>query len=284
MDSDWFNKEKVTIWRRCLNEVPELEHYNLLKNNIILCPFIVDEEGCIEDQPGALHADFANEYIGGGVLCGGNVQEEIRFTVNTECIISKWLCPTPMKHNEAIIILGSQQFFNYKGYGSSFQFDGYRNIKEEMFFCDNKPNRLGSCAMIGMDALYLYAPKTQAKTDYMIREMLKCYVGYSITNKDIGHKMDIISTGNWGCGIFRGDPQLKALLQWIVATLVNRKVVYYTFSDRRVASGQLDEFIKKMIAKKITIGQLWKALSSPMFEVLYKEGHSTIAILHKTLL
>ena len=28
-----------------------------------------------------IHADFANEYIGGGVLCGGCVQEEILFAV-----------------------------------------------------------------------------------------------------------------------------------------------------------------------------------------------------------
>lgn len=27
-------------------------------------------------------------------------------------------------------------------------------------------------------------------------------------------------TGNWGCGAFGGDPQLKAMLQWIAASQV----------------------------------------------------------------
>ena len=31
-----------------------------------------------------LHADFANMYLGGGVICGGNVQEEIRFSICPE--------------------------------------------------------------------------------------------------------------------------------------------------------------------------------------------------------
>lgn len=29
-----------------------------------------------------------------------------------------------------------------------------------------------------------------------------------------------IATGNWGCGAFGGDPQLKAVLQWIAASEV----------------------------------------------------------------
>lgn len=42
-------------------------------------------EASIEEVPHALHADFANEYIGGGVLRRGAVQEEIRFTICPEC-------------------------------------------------------------------------------------------------------------------------------------------------------------------------------------------------------
>ncbi len=40
-----------------------------------LRPLAVRREGAIENETGALQADFANEYIGGGVLGGGNVQE-----------------------------------------------------------------------------------------------------------------------------------------------------------------------------------------------------------------
>eukprot|EP01084_Bolivina_argentea_P119216 211398_1 len=281
MNSNWFNKENVTVWRKCMltQQCELLEYTNLIRNKTQLCDFNVFEEGCIEDQCGELHADFANQYIGGGVLEGGNVQEEIRFTVNTECIISKWLCPLPMTHNEAIIIFGSQQFFDYKGYGSSFCFNGYRNNKKEMFFCDNMNHRLGSSVIIGIDALYLFTPKKQIDVDFMMREIAKSFIGYSISNDDIGHKMDVVSTGNWGCGIFRGDPQLKAMLQWISVSLSGRSVAYYTFKDRRVANGLLGGFMKQFNGKKITVGNLWKVLVNPQFAQDYKGGESVIDLL-----
>ena len=29
-----------------------------------------------------------------------------------------------------------------------------------------------------------------------------------------------IVTGNWGCGAFGGDPELKAIIQWLAASQV----------------------------------------------------------------
>eukprot|EP01105_Mastigella_eilhardi_P019127 TRINITY_DN4482_c0_g1_i1.p1 TRINITY_DN4482_c0_g1~~TRINITY_DN4482_c0_g1_i1.p1 ORF type:complete len:319 (-),score=92.93 TRINITY_DN4482_c0_g1_i1:60-1016(-) len=46
----------------------------------------------IEDSPAGLHADFANEFIGGGVLQGGCVQEEILFITCPECLVAMLLC------------------------------------------------------------------------------------------------------------------------------------------------------------------------------------------------
>ena len=42
----------------------------------------------LESAPGLAHADFANMYIGGGRLSGGCVQEEIRFAVWPELMLS----------------------------------------------------------------------------------------------------------------------------------------------------------------------------------------------------
>ena len=50
-----------------------------------------------------LQVDFANKKIGGGVLGGGRVQEEIRFCICPELLISK-LIMDHMDPNEAIII------------------------------------------------------------------------------------------------------------------------------------------------------------------------------------
>ena len=47
--------------------------------------------------------DFANKKVGGGVLRGGCVQEEIKFVIFPELLISK-LIMDHMDDNEAIII------------------------------------------------------------------------------------------------------------------------------------------------------------------------------------
>jgi len=44
-----------------------------------------------------------------------------------------------------------------------------------------------------------------------------------------------VATGNWGCGVFRGDPELKAIIQWVAASAAGCPVVvYHTFGDRRM--------------------------------------------------
>lgn len=44
-----------------------------------------------------------------------------------------------------------------------------------------------------------------------------------------------VATGNWGCGAFGGDPQLKAMLQWVAVSATGRpQMLYYPFSDKRV--------------------------------------------------
>ena len=41
-----------------------------------------------------------------------------------------------------------------------------------------------------------------------------------------------IATGNWGCGAYRGDPQLKAMIQWLAASVRHAPAVYYyTFEN-----------------------------------------------------
>ena len=45
-----------------------------------------------------------------------------------------------------------------------------------------------------------------------------------------------VATGNWGCGVFRGDPELKVLVQWAAASVAScPTLVYHTFGDRRVS-------------------------------------------------
>jgi hypothetical protein len=87
-----------------------------------LCPVIVSY-GSLEPKicQGHIVVDFANKSIGGGVLLGGNVQEEIMFSRHPEAIVSCLLCETMYK-TESIMIYGVRCFSQTEGYGASFTF------------------------------------------------------------------------------------------------------------------------------------------------------------------
>lgn len=72
--------------------------------------------------------------------------------------------------------------------------------------------------VIAMDALCLDDRDVQFREALMLREINKAFCGFSMAAKDV------ISSGEWGCGVFHGNAYLKALLQWIAASLAGRDV------------------------------------------------------------
>lgn len=60
-----------------------------------------------------------------------------------------------------------------------------------------------------------------------------------------------LATGNWGCGAFRGDPELKAALQILAASQAGRDVIYFTFGDDCLKK-KLEEMYEVM--RKCTVG------------------------------
>jgi hypothetical protein len=73
-------------------------------------------------------ADFANAFIGGGVLTSGCVQEEIRFAVCPELVPSVLLCQK-MAPDEAIVLIGGEQFSAPQGYAGSFKWGGAFEVR-----------------------------------------------------------------------------------------------------------------------------------------------------------
>lgn len=48
----------------------------------------------------------------------------------------------------------------------------------------------------------------------------------------------VVATGNWGCGAYGGDPQLKCLLQWVAASQAKCPGVEY-YSAGNLAMSQV---------------------------------------------
>jgi poly(ADP-ribose) glycohydrolase len=67
-----------------------------------------------------------------------------------------------------------------------------------------------------------------------------------------------VATGNWGCGVFGGDPQLKALLQWAAASLNGRATVYFPFDDERLTD--LKTVTDEVLRVGWTVGRLVEVL------------------------
>lgn len=271
------------------------------KSNIFLCRFEVDNAGLIEDHRSceALEVDFANRYLGGGVLYRGCVQEEIRFMINPELILGM-LFLSAMKVNEAIEIVGSERFSKYTGYASSFRFSGdYVDNRDADSMGRNKTR------IIAIDALS-HPGKKQFELDSLLREINKAFCGFSdqckhelylqlfqaYENRDFellqgrsdysqydgsfgnqhtvnlaieGHqaleneiKVGII-TGNWGCGAFGGDPEVKAILQWLAASQALRPfVLYCTFDLEQLQA--VDQVTQWILSEEWTVGELWTML------------------------
>eukprot|EP00479_Gromia_sphaerica_P005370 TRINITY_DN16401_c0_g1_i1.p1 TRINITY_DN16401_c0_g1~~TRINITY_DN16401_c0_g1_i1.p1 ORF type:complete len:115 (+),score=22.44 TRINITY_DN16401_c0_g1_i1:57-401(+) len=108
-----------------------------------------------------LQADFAARHIGGGVVGQGCVQEEIRFLVCPELIVSRLICRA-MGPLESIIIVGAEQFSKYSGYSRTFTCEGP--------FIDKTPldseGRIAT-VVVAIDAEH-YKPKVRSNSNIRI--------------------------------------------------------------------------------------------------------------------
>eukprot|EP01125_Pyxidicula_operculata_P008284 TRINITY_DN2794_c0_g1_i4.p1 TRINITY_DN2794_c0_g1~~TRINITY_DN2794_c0_g1_i4.p1 ORF type:complete len:467 (-),score=98.26 TRINITY_DN2794_c0_g1_i4:239-1639(-) len=206
----------------------------------------LDEEGVIEDDYNNDHIDFANSFLGGGVLERGCVQEEIRFSLCPECLVGMVFC-SRLKANEAIVIKGAERYSSYSGYGRSLKYAGDYTDNAEI----DEQGRLKN-TIIAIDAVNFMGGQTgsQFSKNNILRELNKAYCGFHpIGSDDIRRP---IATGNWGCGAFLGDVQLKSLIQILAAAQVDRDVIYYSFKNEDVRG--LTDVLKVISTTNQTVG------------------------------
>ncbi|KAK3812526.1 MAG: hypothetical protein JOS17DRAFT_762503 [Linnemannia elongata] len=242
----------VTFHRQVLNDTITLDSGEMLN----LAPFRysnvqIELDAPLEDDAplGALQLDFANKVIGGGVLGRGAVQEEIRFAICPELIISRLFTQT-LQSNEALLMKGAERFSNYNGYAQTFEWHSNH--------IDNTPrDKLGrrKTEICAIDALPFKSASerlNQFCESAVLRELNKAIVGFRrspITSSEWGlcrgeapsPRGDLIATGNWGCGAFGGHLQLKFLIQLMAASVcaaysraddgdgLGRDLVYFTY-------------------------------------------------------
>ncbi|KAJ4903355.1 putative poly(ADP-ribose) glycohydrolase 2 [Raphanus sativus] len=254
---------------------PEADYW--AKSITPLCSVEVHTTGVIEDQPGeALEVEFADEYFGGLTLRHGCLQEEIRFMMNPELIAGMLFLPR-MDRNEAIEIVGAERFTLYTGFGSSFEFAGdYLDNKELDRYMRRRTR------VVAIDAMPRPGRK-QYKPDGLLREVNKAFTGYLHQCKhqavplpssasashvvecserwctDHEEKKIGVATGNWGCGVFGGDPEVKIMLQWLAISQSGRPLMScYTFGLQALQN--VNQVIEKISFQEMNVGELWSKL------------------------
>ena len=123
-----------------------------------------------------LQADFANSFVGGGVLGQGCVQEEIRFLTCPELILSR-LFTERLSDLEVLFVTGFECFSKHTGYGQSFKFDKPYKDKTKVVPTSSGPRRLSY--LVAMDAVHFQNPLKQYTKYSIDRELNKAFVAFN---------------------------------------------------------------------------------------------------------
>ena len=86
------------------------------------------------------------------------------------------------------------------------------------------------------------------------REAMKAFTGFNTPEGKM------ICTGNWGCGVFAGDLQLKFLIQWFAASLCGKSIVYCPFGKRSVVENE--DLLNRV--GKMQIGEVYAILKKAL--------------------
>lgn len=227
-----------------------------------LCPVRLHSAKLIEDFDGIAQADFANHVLGGGVLNRGCVQEEIRFAVCPELFVSRVVCESLLP-NESVIVNGAALFSHTTGYASTFRFDRAAQIAKPT----DAEARSGirNICVVAYDAVNYKSPNLSPSLQYCAnwiqRDTLKALVAFAGSKRSTlpsGYS-GAVATGNWGCGAFGGDVELKLLQQWIAASAVGRSLEYCTFGNEELQTS-FTAVQKALETSNCTVADLYVAL------------------------
>jgi poly(ADP-ribose) glycohydrolase len=213
----------------------------------------------MEEVNDALIVDFANASIGGGTMQMGCAQEEMLFVSHPECIPAMLLVPGTMGDIDTISIRNVRKVSDYKGYSSTFTWLPLPN--------DSAPLTETWKEFVATDAVpFVLDYEEQFSERYILRELNKAYCGFSSQSK-----AKDIATGNWGCGAFCGDLQLKSIIQWIAASEAKRQnLIYFCFEK----TDHGDKFMELVpLLEKKTVGDLFAMLNN---YARFRNEHSSV--------
>lgn len=190
-----------------------------------LAPLVLHALGeGIDDQQAMVRLDFANKYIGGGALADGAVQEEITFAQCPGLNTLRWN-HTRLEHAESLAVTNYRQYGRVKAgtYGGGIRYG------EPV-----SPSQRCGGALLAVDALdFRYNSVDEYSRAAVYREVMKLVSG--LTSPAV-RDVTCVAGGNWGCGVFGGDYELKCLVQWVACGIAGKRLHYFPFDNPAYAA------------------------------------------------
>ena len=172
-EDDSLKNEFITIQKNSIDVEDHNEKYWSNSQKPLKGVKTVPNTG-IEDSENCIQIDFANRFLGGGVLRKGSVQEEIMFLIKPENL-ALMMFVTKMAENEAIYITGTERMNKHSGYSSKTKFQGDYNKEIGI---DEKGRKMVRIHAIDADRFGHGNAHVQFEIGSVMREVNKAYVGF----------------------------------------------------------------------------------------------------------
>ena len=192
---------------------------------------------------------FANACIGGGITGHGLVQEEVAFIMCPELLAAVALEKHAntfnenmiMATNEAVVIEGIHRRVDTNSI--------YRKISPDQLLQVKADYSPKACTFIEIDALKM-ARGTHYDRAELKHTFRKAILGFAGAK----HRgVDVVHTGEWGCGVFYNNYTLMRLVQCIAAALAGVKLIYHEPAGNKVNDAWIEKFFKAL-PEDTTIG------------------------------
>jgi hypothetical protein len=202
-------------------------------------------------REGQTYINFANEYLGGGVLKDGFVQEEFILCQSTVLPYLKKLSGfNRIGKNDGSLIAETHIFMDIDPdlYGRVLSNTDPKKIKNMV---DLLPKPI-SILFAGMNA-----PRNPSyDADLVVHMMSRAYTtfegSYMIHVAKYGDKPFIVNTGMWGCGAYRNDPLVVFAVQlyaWAMFEMKHPGVkcrLRYHLSDKHTLQPDMEKMYQDM--------------------------------------
>ncbi|MCO5557670.1 hypothetical protein L7F22_011239 [Adiantum nelumboides] len=227
-------EEEVCFERHVLSDrdVPEWAALNLRINVNQIC---IQAES-MESSDAKCIMDFANKALHIHKIIPSATQEEVLFSACPEAFPGILICDI-LKDREAIVIRNVRRLVKYKGYASTFKFEGlYTGVRLHDIVAADATNRMHFTKIMNE------------------RDLNKAYLAFSAASATK------ISTSHWGCGAFHGDKHHKFLQQVCASALAGVPLDYSTFGDSQIATS-FKQLLGLIGSRNHTIGSVYRAMS-----------------------